>query len=426
MLHGAKAMAAPRRAPVADRAARPAARPETQFLDLMRWFAALAVVLSHVRSLTLADYAEIRPPPSIALRLFYFAAGFGHEAVVVFFVISGFLVGGASLIAATEGRLSLLDYAVHRFARIYIVLGPALLIGLLLDQVGSRLVDDTGLYTHLGSFRFLSIAFPVTDRLDLGIVLGNLAMLQTILVPPLGSNGPLWSLASEWWYYVLFGLAVVIARRGDDRRRLAGAAVFAIALWALPIEISLWFALWALGVGVALLSRHWRGWPAPVGLAAFVLSLVLARLVQRVESPAGNPGGITLQFALDLMIAVGFSLALLCARRGWWGRGALNRQLAAFSYTIYLVHFPAMVFLAACAHRVFGFGIADQPTLAAVAFTLAMILCLYGFAWGVAQLTEAHTSQARNWLYRTLRTATQRLPRIALTPRRQPLVDTRR
>lgn len=375
----------------------------SQFLDLSRWFAAFVVVLCHVRGLVLADYGDIAGPPSLAVKAIYFAAGFGHEAVVVFFVISGFLVGGRSTVKAARGRFSMLDYVVHRFARIYIVLAPALLAGLLLDRAGSLLVDDTGLYAHLGRYHFLSIPGAVTSDLGPDTIIGNLLMLQTILVPTLGSNGPLWSLASEWWYYVLFGLAVGIAlTRGRTARIICGVA-FAVLLWVLPIGISLWAVLWVMGIGVALLEQRWRGWPAPVGAAAFLGVLVVARVLQRAEAQDGTTS-VLAQFPLDLMVAFGFSLALLCAKRGWWGTGRLNTTLASFSYTTYLVHFPAMVFLATLAHRLLGFGIAEQPGLAGIGFMLAMLLCLYAYAWTFASLTEARTEHARKWLHQILDT----------------------
>jgi hypothetical protein len=33
--------------------------------------------------------------------------------------------------------------------------------------------------------------------------LGNFAFLQTICVPIFGTNGPMWSLANEFWYYII-------------------------------------------------------------------------------------------------------------------------------------------------------------------------------------------------------------------------------
>ena len=70
----------------------PAAPPSllSERLDQMRWIAALAVCAAHLRSITLANYAG----GGWAGGAFFFVHGFGHQAVVFFFVISGFLVGG--------------------------------------------------------------------------------------------------------------------------------------------------------------------------------------------------------------------------------------------------------------------------------------------------------------------------------------------
>ena len=66
------------------------------FLDFIRWMAALLVVLQHIRYLWFAEYADIQNK-TILFKLFYFLTGFGSEAVMVFFVLSGFLVGGGGL-----------------------------------------------------------------------------------------------------------------------------------------------------------------------------------------------------------------------------------------------------------------------------------------------------------------------------------------
>jgi peptidoglycan/LPS O-acetylase OafA/YrhL len=42
------------------------------------------------------------------------------------------------------------------------------------------------------------------DHLGPEVLLGNLVFLQAILVPTWGSNGPLWSLAFEFWFYIWF------------------------------------------------------------------------------------------------------------------------------------------------------------------------------------------------------------------------------
>jgi len=66
------------------------------FLNIVRWVAALLVVLQHIRFLWFAEYANEQNKSSL-IKIFYFFTGFGSEAVIVFFVLSGFLVGGGSL-----------------------------------------------------------------------------------------------------------------------------------------------------------------------------------------------------------------------------------------------------------------------------------------------------------------------------------------
>lgn len=63
------------------------------FWDMSRWVAAFMVLIAHVRHYVLADYGEIEHP-DFFIKVAYFFTDLGHERVMVFFVISGFLVGG--------------------------------------------------------------------------------------------------------------------------------------------------------------------------------------------------------------------------------------------------------------------------------------------------------------------------------------------
>lgn len=392
----------PRQAPSGVAAARKIAiAPATsQFLDMSRWIAAFLVVFSHIRSIVFVNYPDITTHPTVATKAFYFAASFGHQSVVIFFVISGFLVGGRAVLKASERGFSLLDYGIHRFARIYIVLIPALLVGYCLDLAGTSLVDDVGLYStasilhiHGTDFRWWMVETPISERLGIATLLGNVFCLQTVFVSSLGSNGPLWSLANEWWYYVAFALALSAWLTSTRVSRIICCCGLAILVLVLPAKITIWFALWLLGVGVAPLEQRWAGWPAWVGLVTFVGILCAEHFL-----PVGS--GLVSEFAPDLLLAVAFALALLCAKRGRWAVGNLHPWLASFSYTTYLVHVPAMVLIVATVHRLFHFGIAEQPGLAAAAFMAMLIGFLYLYAWTFAFLTERRTNKVRLWLGR--------------------------
>ena len=93
------------------------------YLDALRFAAAIAVFLSH--------YGAGR----ISGGLFWRFTDYGHTAVLVFFVLSGFVIAS---VTATRER-SLEDYALSRLARLYSVMLPAFIITALLDYLGNAI-----------------------------------------------------------------------------------------------------------------------------------------------------------------------------------------------------------------------------------------------------------------------------------------------
>jgi len=91
----------------------------------------------------------------------------------------------------------------------------------------------------------------MTTHLSLDTFLGNLMQLQTIVVSSFGSNGPLWSLANEWWYYVAFGLFMMAYGSGPVLVRFAMVGAIVAMMIVLPLNISLWLVIWGVGVGAA-------------------------------------------------------------------------------------------------------------------------------------------------------------------------------
>jgi peptidoglycan/LPS O-acetylase OafA/YrhL len=220
--------------------------------------------------------------------------------------------------------------------------------------------------------------------------------LQTIVVSSLGSNGPLWSLANEWWYYVLFGFCMIAYRsRRLFTRVMVGGLILAV-LAALPPTISLWFVVWGIGAGIAVLDRYWTGWPFLVGAAILGVCLIAVRWM----STRLPDIGMGTRFAMDLAVAFGFSIALVCAKNLGERRkfGSLHRVLASFSYTLYLGHFPAMVFTAVFLRQVFDIDFLRPPGILPVIYAAGLLVILYGYAWIFAVITEAHTNAIRSRL----------------------------
>jgi peptidoglycan/LPS O-acetylase OafA/YrhL len=108
---------------------------------MIRGLAAVMVLFFHVRYRFFLDYADLSEP-TLLTRAWYVATAFGHDAVMVFFVVSGFLVGSGTLNACRTGRWNWPNYITARTVRLYVVLVPGLLLTLLWDQLGLQFFHD--------------------------------------------------------------------------------------------------------------------------------------------------------------------------------------------------------------------------------------------------------------------------------------------
>jgi len=370
------------------------------YLNFWHWFAAFLVVIGHVRHLVLVDFKDVAHKTLFSKGI-YFMTGLGHEAVVLFFVISGFLVGGLTLARwRSAGAADLRSYSSARFSRIYVVLIPALFIGLALDSFGLGWFNASELYTNSVRYQTISLNNVISDAIGWPTFLGNLLMMQGILVGSLGSNGPLWSLSYEWWYYCLFALSA--AALTDTGYKRVGYAVFALVIASLlPVKLLLWGVFWVLGAATHawIKSSWWR--PHPVlGNVVLLLALAISRLSHNVDNVA-NRESLGTAFFRDLMLAVAFAWALASVSRMTTPipLRRLHEWLADFSYSTYLFHFPAMLLAVAVGYQVFGFGFRLQPGLAGLAYFLALTIALYLYCFGCSLFTERYTNTVRKRMH---------------------------
>jgi peptidoglycan/LPS O-acetylase OafA/YrhL len=218
-------------------------------LDLVRAVAALIVCLEHWRNLLFVDYRQIAAHRAL-FAVPYVMTDAGHQAVVIFFVLSGYLISGSVFRMTQRGEWSWKLYLTHRIVRLWIVLVPALVLGALLDNAGLRLHLAPALYAGQTGTHMLG---DIAQSLHPPIFFGNLIFLQTILVPTFGTNGPMWSLANEFWYYVLFPCAfLALRRRTTAGARILNALIFVLCAWFIGQNILLLFPLWLLGTLLAV------------------------------------------------------------------------------------------------------------------------------------------------------------------------------
>ncbi|MFP6614512.1 MAG: acyltransferase family protein, partial [Pirellulales bacterium] len=95
-------------------------------LDWIRGIAAFAVLIYHIRYRFFFDYSEV--PHTLSTNLFYTLTAFGHDAVMVFFVLSGYFISESVRRDCKKGRWSWIRYLTNRVTRLYVVLIPCLLL----------------------------------------------------------------------------------------------------------------------------------------------------------------------------------------------------------------------------------------------------------------------------------------------------------
>lgn len=368
------------------------------FINLSRWFAAFLVVISHLRNLILVDFKDIETN-TILTKALYFVTGLGHEAVVIFFVISGFLVGGVTMRRWGESGPDLYSYSSQRISRIYTVLIPALLVGLLLDVVGLHWFNASGLYSDSGQYHVASLNSVIAATIDLPTFLGNLFMMQGILTGNLGSNGPLWSLAYEWWYYCVFALFGA-GLTSSGKKRFSYVVLAFLLIVILPAKLILWGGIWVLGIAAYfwVVSSKWRPHPL-LGVGLFLFAMVCSRVAPSSVGASSNDQ-LIFDFFKDFALAFFYVLALVSMSRvsACLPMARVHEFLAEFSYTTYLFHFPFMLFIAAFGYQALGLNFKAQPGLYGILYFIASIILIYMYCYIFSLFTERYTSVVRKKL----------------------------
>lgn len=311
----------------------PLAPPRRFGLDLLRAASAWGVVCAHALIL-------LQPHPPAGLG---WINAWGLLGVELFFVLSGFLIGGIILELGDDLRE---PRAVVRFWRrrwLRTVPNYLLFLGLwwiILTCLGARLPQP---------WRFLTFT-------------------QNLLFTPLGAYLESWSLCVEEWFYLLFPLGVFAGLRLGLRARRA-VLVTTLLLLAVPALLRVWHVAahqpkWDFGVRMIVVYRlDSIAW----GILAAVVRVEFPGLWQRLRWPALTLGAAGLGYLAHYYLTVplhpdwfgrtwffaAISAAGACVlpRLDTWQTDSnlwparSVRALARWSYSLYLVNLPTAFLL---------------------------------------------------------------------------------
>lgn len=301
----------------------PSAAPHARNLglDAIRSLAILLVLLSHFTDLT-AGYLGTASIPLLSI-----AGLFGVE---LFFVLSGFLIGGILLrmIRVRPGWRDWLVFMIRRWMRT--------------------------LPLYLLWVAVLAYMLPPADLR--GTLLHYATLTQNLFWPMPAGNwfGVSWSLTVEEWFYLTFSVALLGAAAVSRWRGVAWGVIGAFI--AIPLAIRLYqpagpdfmltayktaaLRLDAIAYGVLLARLAPHRWRFPLLWLACGLALLAFLWTQAAIAPFVIPLTTFLP-GLPTLTALGCALLFPAALRWHGGRGVLAavvRQISAQSYSLYLVH----------------------------------------------------------------------------------------
>ena len=304
-------------------------------LDALRGMAALMVVINHF--VLVGPLWWIPKSPMRVLAL-------GHEAVILFFILSGFVL---TLQLTSDRRMTYRDYMIRRICRIYL---PYLAV--LVAAFFAITLINIEPVTWAGSW-FNDIwtgSFSGSEILDHLLFIGQYKANRVLPV--------IWSLIYEMRISLMMPLVVYCASRFSARACLAAALFISVVSflfamgrnadetsspsfsgdWAMTVH---YLGMFIVGATLARHRARWQRWLAKGNRTMFVLaaSLTLYFLSRSVMSITSGAIG---QYIFDWCVVAGAS-GIVCTAIASSGFTRVLAKgpvvfLGAISYSLYLTH----------------------------------------------------------------------------------------
>jgi peptidoglycan/LPS O-acetylase OafA/YrhL len=303
-------------------------------LDALRGVAALMVVINHF--ILLGPLFWIIKSPLRVMAL-------GHEAVIFFFELSGFVL---ALQLRSSRRVPYRDYLIKRICRIYLPYLAVLIVTFsIVDAITVRTVNWAGGWFN----QIWSGPFTGTEIVDHLIFIGRFKASQMIPV--------IWSLIYEARISLIMPLVVFLVAQVSARTALLAALAISVLSFVLlgieggepfsanfdgdwPMTLH-YLGMFIVGSTLAIHRASWRQWLMKDGRTriVFAISVVLYFTSRSVLSITMSALG---QCVFDWLVAAGtaglISTSLVSARFASVLAWRPIAFLGMISYSLYLTH----------------------------------------------------------------------------------------
>lgn len=350
------------------------------WLDFIRFTAAFLVLAAHTRGFLFEKYSDLDSSSQhFGTFIFYSLTRFGTEAVILFFVLSGFLVGGPLIKRVRLGTFDSKSYIIDRLTRIYTPLFPTILLT-------------------------ICISLIISFHIDLAQILGNIFSLQGVFVETLNSNPPLWSLSYEIWFYCL-GLAIVLVFN-SKKINILKIAFLIFCIYVFTILKPAYLLCWLAGAFVHTYPSKKKSKTKLIILGCLTLLIMgLSQLTS--DSISFEKYGFLNLINNDFILVIFAVFTAFFIRElilfqsnntfsiilNWIGL-----KCAPFSFSLYLIHYPILFLI-----PYFGFIKMNTFNFTTLLVFLAVLVILMSVSYLFYICFEKQSDRIKIWLKNKLK-----------------------
>lgn len=364
-------------------------------LDSLRGLLSFIVVLQHAAT---AFIYSINGTSSIINTYLGLTA---HYSVIFFFVLSGYVITlSISENVKRNCYFVATEYVISRSVRIL----PPLVGAIFLTLVLSIILSHYNSSQAIGSYAYFIRRDYYPDIVTQFKALLSLMMYGDLTGGVSNVNGALWSLIYEIQFYVIAGLVSVIVAGKTKVTKVV--CIFLLLAYTSNINLSLvlnmqWisFICFALGSVSFFLKNY-------LSKSMFALPLSVILMLACVLYHTGTDD-ISQQLRVSIlrggswmiyMAVMGAVFAILIAKINSFGSFiSIFHSISPFSYSLYITHFPILVFLWFATVNNFQSILSHYYLL-----TLVSSLFCISFAFIFSKLLEK-PREHRAFIYKTLR-----------------------
>jgi peptidoglycan/LPS O-acetylase OafA/YrhL len=319
------------------------------FLDFIRISAALIVLYGHA---VLIFFGDINDNP-------FLVSNMRHFAVVLFFVLSGYVIGFTTKINNRGAK----QYAVARLSRLSSMVIPALVVSFVIECTLNFLTSNRFQIDFISILRYLISASFMNE------------FWLFSSAPRI--NGALWSVSFEFYFYLIFGVYFFTNTRFKKVTYTTLACLFA------GPKILVMFPIWIVGYCAFIYNEKLFKYKSYFLFCSFFFITFLCYLyLPPYPYLLGyKPFYFANQFLTDFITGIlfGFSIILLPDYK------SLNisdrfikqfRKIADYTFPIYVLHYPILKLSKVVLQDKFNL---DNQFYLAVALSLIISVLIGGF-----------------------------------------------